>query len=62
MADRHKLPPLTFRPPADIRAWLAELAHITGEPIGAIITESLREHKERQWCPDPKGPIGQSRE
>jgi hypothetical protein len=47
MTDRHKKPPLTFRPPADIRAWLAETADATGQPISVIVIDALREYKER---------------
>ena len=56
MADRHKTPPLTFRPPADLRAWLAEVSKATGRAIGAIIIDALREYKERHNAdPDTTG-------
>lgn len=56
MADRHKTPPLTFRPPADLRAWLAEVSKTTGRAIGAIIIDALREYKERHNAdPDTTG-------
>lgn len=47
MADRHKTPTITFRPPADLWTWLTELARITGRPVGAIVVSALREYRER---------------
>lgn len=47
MTDRHKTPTITFRPPADLRSWLIELARITGRPVGAIVVNALREYKDR---------------
>lgn len=55
MADRHKTPTVTFRPPADIRSWLIELARITGRPVGAIVVNALREYKDRtETEPEPE--------
>lgn len=48
MSDRHKTPPLSFRPPADIRAWLTEIAETTGRPVGAIVIDALREYIEQR--------------
>lgn len=45
MSDRHKLSPLTFRAPADIRDWLASQAEATGQPVGSIIVDALREYR-----------------
>jgi hypothetical protein len=45
--DRHKTPTITFRPPADLRSWLTDLARITGRPVGSIVVSALREYKER---------------
>jgi hypothetical protein len=55
MSDRHRFPPLTFRPPADIREWLANLAETTGQPVGTIIVDALQEYKENhdvKPCPE----------
>ena len=41
MADRHKNPPIPFRPPDDDRAWLYQYAAATGQAINAILREAL---------------------
>jgi len=58
MADRHKTPTVTFRPPADLRSWLTELARTTGRPVGAIVVSALREYKERSETGPEKATDG----
>lgn len=55
MSDRHKFPPLTFRPPVEIRTWLMDLSESTGQPVGTIIVDALQEYKENhdvKPCPE----------
>lgn len=47
MPDRHKYPPIAYRPPVDVRDRLRALAEQSGRPVAAIITEALREKLER---------------
>ncbi|MGH3283604.1 MAG: hypothetical protein ACRDPD_02770 [Streptosporangiaceae bacterium] len=54
MADRHKTPTITFRPTAEIRAWLIELAQTKGQPVGAIVIKALREYKDRHGEAEPE--------
>jgi hypothetical protein len=42
MADRHKHPPIRFRPPEAERLWLAAYQERTGKPMNAILTEAVR--------------------
>jgi hypothetical protein len=42
MPDRHKNPPLRFRPPEPERSWLAAYQERTGKPMNAILTEAVR--------------------
>lgn len=42
MTDRHKNPPLRFRPPEPERSWLAAYQEQTGQPMNAILTEAVR--------------------
>jgi hypothetical protein len=42
MTDRHKNPPLRFRPPEPERSWLAAYQERTGKPMNAILTEAVR--------------------
>jgi predicted GIY-YIG superfamily endonuclease len=46
-ADRHRMQPLTFRPPRPLRAWLQAYAEATERPVGAIIAEALTEYRDR---------------
>lgn len=41
MADRHKNNPITFRPPADDRAWLLAYAEETGQPVRRVLALAL---------------------
>lgn len=47
MADRHKHPPIRFRPPEPDRLWLMERAEETGRAVNAILAEALAEHRAR---------------
>ena len=47
MADRHKLPPVAFRPPAADRAWLLAYAAETGRPVNAVLAEALAAYRKR---------------
>jgi hypothetical protein len=46
-ADRHKLGPIPYRPPAgtDLRDWLTEFAERSGRAVNAVITEALTEYR-----------------
>jgi len=45
----HKDSPIPYRPPArtDDRAWLLAHAGATGLSVNAVITQALREYRER---------------
>lgn len=47
--DRHKHPPIAYRPPSgtDDRAWLLQHAVATDSSVNAVITRALRELRER---------------
>jgi len=45
MADRHRHPPLYFRPAAGDREWLAAHAAETGKPQGRILAEALSAYR-----------------
>ena len=47
-ADRHKYPPIAYRPPEDAREWLAEQSKATGLAVSALITQAIREYRERE--------------
>lgn len=47
MTDRHKHPPIAFRPPEGDRAWLLEYAATTGKPVNAVLTEALSAFRKR---------------
>lgn len=47
MPSVHKHNSIPFRPPAGDRAWLLERAKQTGRAVNAILTEALREYRER---------------
>lgn len=42
MPDRHKHPPIRFRPPEADRLWLAAYQQETGKPMNAILTEAVQ--------------------
>lgn len=42
--DRHRHPPLAYRPPVDVREALVARAAQTGLGLSAVITEALRQH------------------
>jgi hypothetical protein len=42
--DRHKHPPIAYRPPEAVREPLTALAEATRTPVSAIITEALRRY------------------
>lgn len=41
MADRHKLTPVSFRPPAADRTWLYGYAQRSGHAVGELLREAL---------------------
>jgi hypothetical protein len=45
MADRHKHPPLCFRPAGDDRDWLAAHAAATGTEPGRILRDALSAYR-----------------
>ena len=45
--DRHRHPPIAYRPPADAREWLIAHAEATGTPVSSLITQAVREYRER---------------
>ena len=47
MTDRHKHPPIAFRPPEGDRAWLLEHAATTGRPVNALLAEALSAFRKR---------------
>lgn len=53
MIDRHKVRPISLRPPEGDRAWLDEYAKQTGKPVRRILAEALAEYREKHG-PDPK--------
>jgi hypothetical protein len=42
VTDRHKHPPLRFRPPEPERLWLLVYQERTGKPMNAILTEAVQ--------------------
>lgn len=48
MTDRHKVNPVTFRPPEGDRAWLYAYAKESGRPAGSILSEALAEYRQRK--------------
>ena len=47
MADRHKHPPIPFRPPEGDRAWLLAYAKETGRPVNAILAAILSAYRQK---------------
>lgn len=47
MPNQHKHPNLSFRPPADDRAWLLAYVERTGRPRNAILAEALAQYRAR---------------
>ena len=45
--DRHRHPPIAYRPPEDAREWLIAYAEATGTKVSTLITEAIREKRER---------------
>ena len=41
MPNRHKRPPIAFRPPEGDRAWLLAYAQRTGQPVNRILARAL---------------------
>lgn len=46
MPDRHKYPPIPFRPPEGDRLWLLAYAAETGRPVNQILAEALALHRK----------------
>jgi hypothetical protein len=44
-ADRHKNPPIPFRPPAADREWLAAYAERTGTPVNRVLADALAAYR-----------------
>lgn len=47
MPDRHKHPPVAFRPPEPDRRWLVAHAEATGQPVNAVLAQALAEYRKR---------------
>lgn len=47
MTDRHKEPPMPFRPAEGYRAWLKEHARKTGKSVNAVLRQAVAEFRER---------------
>lgn len=45
--DRHRHKPIAYRPPEDAREWLIAHAEATGMKVSALITQAVRELRER---------------
>jgi hypothetical protein len=45
--DRHKHPPIGFRPQESDRRWLLQHAAETGKPLGALLGEALAAYRKR---------------
>lgn len=45
MTDRHKRPPVCFRPAEDDHQWLTEQSAATGRPVSAILAEALAAYR-----------------
>jgi predicted transcriptional regulator len=48
MPSQHKHPPVTFRPPPDLREWLYAHAEATGRSVGSILTQALEEARRAE--------------
>ena len=51
MADRHKRPPLYFRPRPEDRAWLEAFTAETGRAPNAILADALTAYREAMTAP-----------
>jgi hypothetical protein len=47
MPSQHKHPPISFRPPEDLRDWLMKHAAATGQAVNRVVTEALSEYRAR---------------
>jgi predicted transcriptional regulator len=47
MADRHRNPVVTFRPPPEDKEWLTAYAEATSRDISAIMTDALADLRRR---------------
>jgi hypothetical protein len=55
MPSQHAYPPISYRPPEHVRAWLTGFATRHDRPVRAIITEALEEYRARH---DKEGTHG----
>jgi hypothetical protein len=46
--DRHRQPPIPFRPPEADRAWLVEYAERASRAVNAVLAEALAEYRRRR--------------
>jgi hypothetical protein len=54
MIDRHRVNPISFRPPEGDRAWLEQHAEQTGKPVRRILAEALAEYREKHGPKEPE--------
>jgi hypothetical protein len=47
MPSQHIYPPISIRPPEQLRKWLIEFARHQDRPVRAIVTEALEEYRAR---------------
>jgi hypothetical protein len=47
MPSQHSHPPISIRPPAQLRAWLIAYARHHDRPVRTIVTEALEEYRAR---------------
>jgi hypothetical protein len=47
MPSQHSYPPISIRPPEQLRAWLIAYARCHDRPVRSVITEALEEYRAR---------------
>lgn len=52
MPSVHKHPPVPFRPAEGDRSWLLAYAKEHGRPVNAVLSDALREYRERHGSSD----------
>jgi len=56
MPNRHKHPPIAFRPPEGDRAWRLAYAQQTGQPVNRILTQALAAFRVAHDAAVPPAP------